>query len=166
MSKIVNNPTINDSEVVNEIRSAIEHRATWMYYLMDEARKEGLDWEGFARRAITRCGCLHGANFLKKTENGTLPEFEQVFGVGNTAKVFEMEILQADAEKYYIDFHYCPLVTGWLKAGASEEDIEHLCDIAMDGDRGVTSCFKDFGFTLGDTIAQGHPVCQIRFDKK
>lgn len=49
MSKIVNNPTINDSEVVNEIRSAIEHRATWMYYLMDEARKEGLDWEGFAR---------------------------------------------------------------------------------------------------------------------
>jgi hypothetical protein len=77
-----------------------------------------------------------------------------------------MEVVAADRERYYLDFHYCPLVSAWKKLGASQEEIVHLCDIAMDGDRGIAEQFPDFQFSLGETIAAGHPVCQIRFDLK
>jgi hypothetical protein len=58
------------------------------------------------------------------------------------------------------------LVSAWKKLGATSEEIEQLCDIAMDGDRGIAEQFADFGFSLGETIAAGDPVCQIRFDLK
>ncbi len=166
MPKITNEATI-DEEIVVEVRNAIEHRATWMYFLMEEARKRGLDWDDFAREAIRQTGCIHGERFKALMQDETsLEEFEQVFAVGTGRKVFEMEVLAEDEEKYYLDFHYCPLVKAWQKLGVSDEDIEQLCDIAMDGDRGIASQFPTVKFTLGETIAQGHPVCQIRFDKK
>jgi len=52
-----------------------------------------------------------------------------------------------------------------MKMGKNPEELDLLCDIAMDGDRGIGSRFPDFEFKLGKTIAQGNPVCQIRFDK-
>ena len=42
-----------------------------------------------------------------------------------------------------------------------EKKIEKLCDIAMDGDRGVRSAFPKFTFELGETIAKGGKVCEI-----
>ena len=96
---------------------------------------------------------------------GSMGEFSTVFAAGTSRKVFEMEVLAADEERYYLDFGYCPLVSAWEKLGAPPEEIEHLCDIAMDGDRGIADQFPVFEFSLGRTIAGGHPVCQIRFDK-
>lgn len=166
MSKIVNEPT-NSEEIVVEVRNAIEHRATWMYHLMNEARERGLDWDDFARKAIGKTGCMHGTRFAEMMEDKSkMEEFSKVFAVGTGRKVFDMEVVAEDEEKYYLDFHYCPLVKAWQKLGLSDEEIEHLCDIAMDGDRGISSQFPEFQFTLGETIAQGAPVCQIRFDKK
>ena len=37
---IENKPTMNDPQI-NDMRRAIEHRATWMYLLLDEAKKAG-----------------------------------------------------------------------------------------------------------------------------
>lgn len=166
MSKIKNVP-VNDEEIVVEVRNAIEHRATWMYLLMKEARDRGLDWDDFARKAIGATGCMHGKRFAGLVEDKSkMEQFSKVFAVGTGRKVFDMEVLAEDEDKYYLDFHYCPLVSAWQKLGLSDEEIDHLCDIAMDGDRGIASQFPDFEFTLGDTIAQGAPVCQIRFDKK
>jgi hypothetical protein len=34
------------SEHVGDVRTAIEHRVTWFYFLLDEARKKGLDPRG------------------------------------------------------------------------------------------------------------------------
>jgi len=117
MSKITNEPK-NDEQIVVEVRNAIEHRATWMYLLLDEARKRGLDWDDFARAAITRMGCIHGKNFQSMVnDKSSLKEFSEVFGVGTGRKVFEMDVLEADEEKYYLDFHYCPLVSAWQKLG-------------------------------------------------
>ena len=45
------------------------------------------------------------------------------------------------------------------------EEMAELCDIAMEGDRAVGASFDAFEFTLGETIAQGCPACQIRFDR-
>ena len=153
--------------IVREVRKAIEHRATWMYLLLQEARKRGLDWDDFARQAVRATGGFHGQGRREKMKDPhSMPEFSNVFAAGTSRKVFEMEVLEADENKYYLNFHYCPLVSAWEKLSAPPEEIEHLCDIAMDGDRGTADEFPAFEFSLGKTIAQGHEVCEIRFDKK
>jgi hypothetical protein len=160
------NSTVSEDQLVQEIRKAIEHRATWMYFLLQEAEKRGLDWDDFAREAVSRTGALHGqAKRGKISDPDSLVEFSENFAGGTSRKVFEMEVVAQDENRYHLDFHYCPLVAAWEKLGASQEEIEQLCDIAMDGDRGIAEQFPAFEFSLGKTIAQGHPVCQIRFDK-
>ncbi len=159
----------NDSEdkTVQEVRKAIEHRATWMYLLLKEARERGLAWDEFARPAIFQTGCINGQKKLAKMEDpSSMKEFSTVFAGETSRAVFEMELIKVNDEGYHLDFHYCPLVSAWQKLGATQEEIEQLCDIAMDGDRGVAEQFPEFEFSLGNTIADGSSVCQIRFDKK
>ena len=57
-------------------------------------------------------------------------------------------------------------MAAWKKQTNDEKDIEKLCDIAMDGDRGIVSMFPDFEFVLEETIAQGKPVCRIIITRK
>ena len=157
----------HEEQIVLEVRKAIEHRATWMYLLLKEARKRGLDWDDFACPAVRATGCLSGQKRREKMEDpGSMEEFTTVFAGGISRKVFEMEVLAADEEGYYLDFHYCPLVSAWEKLDASPEEIEQLCDIAMEGDRGIADEFPAFEFSLGKTIAGGDEVCEIRFDKR
>ena len=165
------NKTYTQSEldmlVTQEVRKAIEHRATWMYLLLKEARERGLNWDDFARPAIFETGCLGGQlRGEKMKDKDNLIDFASIFPGETSQKVFEMEFLAKDEEKYQIDFNYCPLVNAWQKLGASQDEIEQLCDIAMEGDRGIASQFPAFEFSLGKTIAAGDSVCQIRFDKK
>ena len=163
----IQNQSPVEEQIVQEVRKAIEHRATWMYLLLKEARERGLEWDDFARAAVEKTGSIHGlAKKEKMVDPTSLEEFASVFAGQTSRGVFEMQVVKQDNEGYHLDFHYCPLVAAWEKLGASPEEIEHLCDIAMDGDRGVAGEFDEFEFTLGHTIAAGHPVCQIRFDRK
>jgi hypothetical protein len=156
----------DETVIISEVRKAIEHRATWMYQLLKEARKRGLAWDEFARPAIFQTGCISGQKKLERMKDpADMIEFSTVFAGETSRAVFEMEVVKADEEGYHLDFHYCPLVTAWQKLGAAQEEIEQLCDIAMDGDRGVAAQFPQFEFSLGKTIAEGESVCQIRFDK-
>jgi hypothetical protein len=110
---------------------------------------------------------MHGQLKKEIMQNpGSMAEFTTVFAGETSRGVFEMEVVKADEEGYHLDFHYCPLVSAWKKLGANPEEIKQLCDIAMDGDRGIAEQFPEFEFSLGETIAGGHPVCQIRFDIK
>lgn len=166
MSVITNKPTVNDKQV-SDIRKAIEHRATWMSLLIDEARNSGLDGNDFARKAIFRCGCFHGKDIAAEcTDISDLKQFAEVFADEDGKRIFERNVTELSEDKLSIEFHYCPLVSAWLKQGFSDEDIAKLCDIAMDGDRGIVSNFPDFQFELGRTIAQGNPVCELNFIKK
>lgn len=77
-----------------------------------------------------------------------------------------METIEKDDDTLSIDFHYCPLVEAWKKLGLPQDEISALCDIAMDGDRGIIEgpgCLK---FDLPKTIANGDDVCQIRITRK
>ena len=158
---ITNKPTIKD-EKTDDLRSAFEHRATWFYYLIDEAVKNGLDMD-FARKAIFRCGCFHGENNLPRTND--IKTFTDAFATEKVKNIFEMDVKNTDKE-LSIDFHYCPLVEAWQKLTGNEEKIAHLCDIAMDGDRGIIEKYDEFEFELGKTIAKGDDVCQIRIRKQ
>ena len=58
------------------------------------------------------------------------------------------------------------MVAAWLKLTKDEENIATLCDIAMDGDRGIVSTFNNFDMQLGETIASGGKVCRLTICKK
>lgn len=146
---------------IKDLRDAIEHRATWFYYLIEEAQKRGLDYD-FARAAIMNCGCFHGAN--KYTQTDDLKAFAPEFVTENVKNIFEMDVNVTD-EELNIEFHYCPLVAAWKKLTNDEEKIAKLCDIAMDGDRGIASQFDAFEFHLGKTIAKGDDICEVCFKK-
>lgn len=164
MTTINNSPKKYNDATTNALRGAIEHRATWMYLLLDEARKKGLSWDDFARSGIFQCGLYHGQSKIKDNcpDYEDLREFFKPFLPEETMKVLEVEALKVEKDELVVEFHYCPLVTAWQKLGCSQEDIAHLCDIAMDGDRGIAKeC--GFDFTIHSKIAEGADTCKVSF---
>lgn len=160
-----NNAKITDNEVITGLRGAIEHRATWMGMMMVEAEKEGANAESFTRKAIFKCGGFHGKNITDKQVGEGIPEFEKAFLPENTKKIFEMDVKNCDEEKLEVEFHYCPLVSAWIKQGYTDEQIKLMCDCAMDGDRGIADS-HGYEFKLGKTIAAGDEICEVNFYKK
>jgi hypothetical protein len=161
---IQNNPRLQSDPKTLVLRNAIEHRATWLHFLLDEAEKTGADWEKIGRNAIFRCGCFHGTS--KFTSTADLRRFAAEFAIEDARKVFEMEVREASDDRLYVEFNYCPLVSAWLKLTQDEARIAKLCDISMEGDRGILHEFPDFEFRLGDTIAKGGKVCCVEVIKK
>ena len=115
--------------------------------------------------------------------NFTAPEVKSFVGTGNEAAakkggeaaveaakaagadyVGEMDLVENTDDMLYLDFHYCPLVKAWQKAGCSDEEIARLCDIAMCGDHGIGSCF-DARLELPKAIAKGDDICALRYIK-
>ena len=167
MTTIKNGAKKYHDSTTSALRSAIEHRAAWMYLLLNEARKNGLSWDDFARKGIFQCGHYHGTSKIKENcpDYEDLREFFKPFLPEETQKVLEAEVLKMEKDEISMDFHYCPLVAAWQKLGCSQEDIEHLCDIAMDGDRGIAEeC--GFDFTIHSKIAEGADTCRITFRAK
>ena len=165
MKEINNVAKHNENDVVNGLRSGIEHRATWMGLMMDEAKQLGYDAEKLTRNAIFKTGGFHGNNIKVNQVGEGLPNFEKAFLAENTKKIFEMDVKACDEKKLEVEFHYCPLVTAWQKQGFSNDEIELLCDCAMDGDRGIAEA-HGYEFKLGKTIAAGDNICEVNFYKK
>ena len=66
---IKNEPKIKNPLIV-AIREQLEHRALWMYLLVDEARKKGLEPSEYAPNEIKRCGLYQGSNLREKAGGG------------------------------------------------------------------------------------------------
>ena len=47
-----------------------------------------------------------------------------------------------------------------------DEELPLLCDIAMDGDRGICSMLEGYHFNLGKVIAKNEGICEIRIERK
>jgi len=160
--------------LVRNLRNFFEHRALWLYFLYDEARKKGAKPDTFARAAIRRCGLYHGMRALtgKDTaverpgaEGGSCRLLQKKLFPPPGKAIFEMKFGALDDDTFEVDFHYCPLVNAWQKQGCSEEDMEKLCDWAMEGDRGIAEAFG-CDLELKTTIARGDEFCQIRIKRK
>lgn len=166
MPGIKNKPTIINEEIINVNRSAIEHRATWMGLSFEEAKKAGVNGEKILRAAVSQTGCLHGTIIREKLEKPVrLDKFGDAFLSPVAIKTFEMEFRTKTPDALEIQFHYCPLVAGWIKSGIALKDIPTLCDIAMDGDRNIAAT-AGVDFSLGKTIANGDAICEVNFYKK
>jgi len=164
MAEIGNEPRLG-GRLLTKIRGMFEHRAEWLYLLLDEARKRGLEWEEFASAAIFRCGRFHGEALAGGAagDKGLLTLRKKLFS-GMGRRVFEMKVLESDAYLLAVEFRYCPLVSAWRKLGASDADIGKLCDIAMRGDAGIAAAFGA-RLELGEVIAKGGRVCRLRFEQ-
>lgn len=163
MSRIVNEPRIKN-KLIAAIREQLEHRALWLYLLCDEAQKRGLDKMEFASAAIRRCGLSQGKKLVRKGKTKSLKGLKKTLFTKPAQWVFEMDVLESTDETLFLDFHYCPLVKAWQKAGCSDEEIGKLCDIAMCGDHGIGRCF-DSVLELPKCIAKGDDVCALRYKK-
>ncbi len=163
MSKIKNVPRRNNF-LLKAIRGTLEHRATWLYLLLKEAEKKGVKWEDIGLPAIKACGNVHGKELIHLGGTSSLKGLKKKLFTLPAQMVFDMEILKSTDNKLYIDFGYCPLVAAWQKNGCTDEEIGRLCDIAMEGDRGIAESYGG-KLELGDTIANGSNKCQIKFIK-
>jgi hypothetical protein len=161
MSIIKNHPA-RKNKLIRAVRATLEHRAAWLFLLLDEAEKAGIKTEKFSRAAIMRCGCYQGNKLSSEAGTKSLRGLKKKLFNLPARMVFEMKVLSSDDDRLDIDFHYCPLVAAWQEQGCTDEQIAKLCDIAMEGDRGIA---KSFGcrLDLGETIAKGGSRCEIRF---
>ena len=164
MSNIKNVPNPAD-EATTVNRAQIEHRATWMALIYDEMVKAGIDAEPIIRRAIKRCCQIHGENIKNRcADPNNVEDFRGVFLSDLVVKTFDMRPIDADKTSLQVDFHYCALVTAWQKLGFDDKTCALLCDMAMDGDRGIAEVMG-LTFELGGTIAQGCADCKLHFRK-
>ena len=164
MSNIKNQA--NQVEKTTEInRAQIEHRATWMGLIFDEMKKAGLDAEGITRRAIRKCGHFHGEKIKNSCKDpSNCEEFTTEFLSDLVIKTFDMRPIKADKSTLDVDFHYCALVSAWQKLGFDDKTCDLLCDIAMEGDRGIAETMG-LKFDLETTIAKGCDECKLHFKK-
>ena len=164
MSKVVNEAKITNKLIV-AIREQLEHRALWLWLLCDEAQKRGLDPEDFASAAIKRCGHVHGERLIAKGGTSSLKGLRKTLFSKAAQWVFEMDVKRSEDDELDIDFHYCPLVKAWQRAGCTDEQIAMLCDIAMCGDRGIGERYGAV-LELPQAIAKGDAVCELKYIKK
>ncbi|MBQ8210141.1 MAG: L-2-amino-thiazoline-4-carboxylic acid hydrolase [Clostridia bacterium] len=164
MSKVKNEAKIKNP-LIKAVREQLEHRALWLYLLCDEAGKRGLEWEDFGSAAVKRCGLSQGAGLVKKGNTDSLVGLKKTLFTKPAQWVFEMDIIKSTDDELNINFHYCPLVKAWQKAGCTDEEIAKLCDIAMCGDRGIGECYGSV-LDLPQSIAKGDPICELRYHKK
>ena len=95
MGEIKNVATLTKDEQANINRAAIEHRATWMGLIYDEFRKAGIDPEPIFRKAIRKCGNIHGENFKAAcSDPEDCRDFAKVFLNDLGRKTFEQEVHQ------------------------------------------------------------------------
>lgn len=163
MSKVKNEAKIKNPLIV-AVREQLEHRATWLYLLCDEAQKRGLDPRDFGSAAVKRCGITQGMGLIAKGKTDSLVGLRKTLFTKPAQWVFEMDIKNSTDDELEIEFHYCPLVKAWQKAGCSDEEIAMLCDIAMCGDRGIGESYSA-ELDLPKTIANGDDVCHLRYHK-
>ena len=145
------------------VRAGIEQRGLWLYNFIKEAEKQDLDCEQFGRNVIFECGCAKGK--MNFTQTDSLVEFANQYQPEAGRKAFDGQFIELTEEKMVVESTYCPLVEMWLKLTDDVELINQLCDIAMDGDRGIMNCFPQFEFKLINTIPAGDGKCRVELYK-
>lgn len=164
MSQVKNEPKYKN-KLLQAIRAQLEHRAHWLYLLCDEGRKRGLDPWDFGSAAVRRCGLSQGADLVAKGGTDSLKGLKKTLFTRPAQWVFEMDVLESTDDRLSLDFHYCPLVKAWQRAGCTDEEIAWLCDTAMCGDHGIGRMYGS-RLELPKCIARGDDVCSLRYIKE
>ncbi|UTD06786.1 L-2-amino-thiazoline-4-carboxylic acid hydrolase [Treponema denticola] len=162
---VITNVKQKSSPALDGQRNICQRRAATISNMIKCAAERGLDKQ-FARDAIYKYGQDIAANMKKSLKKDfTIDEFLEVFASQPHFDIYEMEVVKKTEDMFLIHFHYCPYVEEWTKQGYCDDELSELCDITMEGDKAIGDCFPNLRFTLGKTIAQGHCVCELLFEK-
>lgn len=151
-------------ELTEIVRSGIEQRAIWLYEFLKQAKEMGLDYEEYGRKVMLECGCKKAKTQFKPTES--IEEFAKDYISESGQKAFDGKLTKCDETGLVIESTYCPLLAAWEKLTDDKEFIKELCDIAMDGDRGILSCYDKFDFEVKNAIPFGDEYCSVAVTKK
>jgi hypothetical protein len=162
-------PSIDSVDSLVEMqRGAIGHRATWTGLTYAKAKQGGKadEVETFIREAITETGEVQGAAIKSRcADPQSVANFADNFLTPNVLKAFDIEFKSKTDNRVDLEFHHCALLKAWQDQGLDKPTCEKLCDMAMDGDRGIAKAMG-FEFHLGGTLAKGDGSCQVSFFKK
>lgn len=162
MSKIINTPHITDNETNNVRRAAIEQRGRWAAAFYEEAKKEGIDLEPIMRRAVHKIGVQSGQAEKAKFQGKPLTArtYGRYFTTRGIPDTFEKKTVLDEEDEYHVTLNYCPLLKAWQEMGLDDETCSLMCDIAMEGDKGIAEGLG-LDFELGNTLAKGGKCCQL-----
>lgn len=62
-------------------------------------------------------------NCVKKAGTKSLKGLKKTLFTKASRWVFEMDVVESADDKLFLDFHYCPLVKAWQKAGCTDAEI-------------------------------------------
>jgi hypothetical protein len=146
----------DQSNVVEKVRLAIQDRALYLA-LLYRSFSEALpaeQAEQLARQAIFAYGQARG----KRDAAGMTPEkwVDSHVSKGSAA-VFESRIVK-EADHCEQQMTYCPLVQAWRELGCTPAEIDLLCDIAMEVDRG-RAAYHGIPLDITHRIAAGDDHC-------
>ena len=152
------------NETTEAVRSAIEDRAMYLFFLLKEmeAALGPEEAERLAKQAIYRYGQTKGQ---RMGPLATPADFIAHQMRSSRQEIFDKEAIEAGETRGEIRFHYCPLVVAWKRLGATPDELSRLCDIAMQGDHGILS-HTPMTLTLPRSIARGDPYCQLILELK
>lgn len=141
---------------IDKVRAAIKDRALYLALLLRSFSKSipSAQVEASARKAIFEYGLIKG----KRDNQPMTPETWVDSHVSKgSAAVFKSSIIKAE-ETCEQRMTFCPLVEAWKELGCSEKEIDLLCDIAMEGDRG-RAAFHAIPLEITQRLAKGDPYC-------
>lgn len=148
------------------LSKAIQHRATWFARIYMEMKDAGIDPEPILRKAVKKTGLADGEKIkAAMTDKKDLIQFANNFHSASGDEAFGVEYLIKDKDQLKVAFYTCPLIDAWKKLDLSEDDIDLLCDMAMDGDRGIAEAVG-LDLKLKDRLGMAHcEFCDLTFKK-
>jgi hypothetical protein len=153
--------TMSEETLRRELYESFKNRARIYHLIFDELRNElGAERaEAVLKRAIYRRGAEIGAAKFAQFAPDDLAGLKAAFldGIPDAGRMFQPEVLHADAEALDIKFHACPLRDAWQASGLLPEEVATLCRIAARIDNGT---FEGAGFQFSaDTWQPGGEGC-------
>jgi hypothetical protein len=158
VNTITMNPKYHGEDIERQ-REGIRQRAIWLYYFLDEAKNRGWDWEDYGRKVMFNCGLFKGEKFYPDTDS--LVEFAKVYQSPTALKLFDSEIVASSETALIVESHYCPLLEAWLLLSDDRDFIKKLCEIAMEGDRGIISRYCKFNLKVVKILGAGDEKCRV-----
>lgn len=152
-----------DTEVVEKVRAAIKDRAQYLALLFRSYSTviPAEDAKQYARKAIYEFGQIKA----KRDPQPFSPEkwVDKHIAKGS-ADVFCSRIIKGP-DHCEQQMTFCPLVEAWQELGCNPREIDLLCDIAMEGDRGRAE-YHGIPLEIIHRIAKGDAYCCLVLSEK
>jgi hypothetical protein len=149
---------VENEFLVQKVRAAIGDRALYLALLVRSfsTALPKAEVERLARKAIHEFG-----EFKGKADQQTMTpkKWVTLFDEGDGADLFAGQIVLGEAQCEQ-QMTYCPLMAAWKELGCSDAEMDLLCDIAMEVDRGRAD-FHKIPYEINERLAKGDSFCRL-----